>query len=59
MNGRKPQPDDNTSVPTRDNDYADLDILKRDIPFTEADVPIMRAPEDWPPPPNDVGSDDS
>ncbi len=60
MTGRRPLPtDDDHVVPTPDHQDVDLDILKREVPFTEAEVPVMQAPEDWPPPPEDVDSDDS
>lgn len=60
MNGRKPAlPDDDVFRPTPDNRDVDLGILKRDFPLTESQVPIMKAPDDWPPPPSDISSKDS
>ena len=60
MNGKKPTPDENGVFQTPDNKDVDLGIPNMDDFFnSESNGTVMHAPEDWPPPPADVGPEES
>lgn len=62
MSGRKLVPDEHkVGVPTTE-DFREVersDIHKWEVPLSESIKPTMQAPDDWPSPPADVGSDDN